>query len=316
MLNNGTIESKLLIEQHFHGAYGVDFANCNVEEVLELSKKLIQNGIGGFFPTLATDCVENIKKQIQVFKSAKMQQTSDMADILGIHLEGIFLNPLKKGIHDESQFMDLTIENFQRIEDEFIKIVTLAPELDKDFKLTKYLKDKGIKVQAGHCTGSNLSLCDGVTHLFNAMSPITHRDGSTSLSALINDDLYTEIIADSVHLSDEIINLVFKSKPNDKIILISDCLPITNSDKSEMEFCNKTIYYDGVKATDKNGVIAGSTTLLDKIVKILGQKHFDVINLIDNIYKYHNVEINGRIFWSDNFEILKVEKNSRIIYNK
>ena len=127
------IKSKLIIEQHFHGAYGIDFACCGEDEVLELSKKLIEHGIGGFFPTLATDTIENIKRQIQIFKSANQKQTPDMAKILGVHLEGIFLNPEKKGIHDETQFMKLTIENFKKIEDDFIKIVTLAPELDKNF---------------------------------------------------------------------------------------------------------------------------------------------------------------------------------------
>ena len=103
------------------------------------------------------------------------------------------------------------------IEDDFIKIVTLAPELDVD--LIDYLRDKGAKVQAGHCIGSDLSKCDGVTHLFNAMKGISHRDSSTALSALLDNNIYTEVIADGVHLSDEILNLVFKVKPVDKIIL-------------------------------------------------------------------------------------------------
>ena len=316
MLNKNLIKSKLLVEQHFHGAYGIDFAKCNVEDVLVLSKLLVKHGIGGFFPTLATDCIENIIKQISVFKKAKELQTDDMADILGIHLEGIFLNPLKKGIHDESQFLDLTIKNFQEIEDEFIKIVTLAPELDRNFELMKYLREKGIKVQSGHCVGSDLSLCNGVTHLFNAMSPIMHRDFSTSLTALIDDDLYVEIIADGIHLSDDIINLVFKVKPKDRIILISDCLPITNSKLCEMDFCNKKIYYDGIKATDKNGVIAGSTSMLDIIVKRLMKKNVDVIPLIENVYNYHNLELDGYALWDKNFDLVFVEKNGKVLFKR
>ncbi|MBR2525743.1 hypothetical protein IKE67_04690 [bacterium] len=308
------IKTKLLIEQHFHGAYGVDFATCSETEILELSKKLIEHGIGGFFPTLATDTVENIKKQIQIFKSASKKQTPDMAKILGVHLEGIFLNPEKKGIHDEAQFMDLSIENYKKIEDDFIKIVTLAPELDKNFELIKYLKMKSVKVQAGHCIGGDLSECNGVTHLFNAMSPINHRNLSTTLSALINDNIYTEIIADGVHLSDDILSLIFKTKPADKIILISDCLPITNSDKKEMNFCNKIIYYDGRKATDKNGIIAGSTTLLDTIIKRLSGLNKDVFKFTENTYKYHDIDIDGFIWWNDKYEIAAVEKNGKILY--
>ena len=174
-------QSKLIIEQHFHGAFGIDFSICSVEEVLELAKTLLKHGIGGFFPTLVTDSVENIKRQIVIFKKAQKLQTEDMADLLGVHIEGIFLNPAKKGIHDETQFLDVTIENYQKIEDDIIKIVTLAPELDNDAELRKYLISKGIKIQAGHCIGGDLTYCTGATHLFNAMSGISHRSKSTAL---------------------------------------------------------------------------------------------------------------------------------------
>ena len=309
-------KSKLIIEQHFHGAYGVDFANCSEDEVLELSKKLIKHGIGGFFPTLATDKIENINRQIEIFKSASQKQTSDMAKIFGVHLEGIFLNPEKKGIHDQTQFLPLKIENFKKIENDFIKIVTLAPELDNNFELIKYIKSKGIKVQAGHCVGGDLDECDGVTHTFNAMSPITHRGKSTALSALINNNLYTEVIADGIHVSNDALNLLFKSKPFNKIILISDCLPITDSDKKEMQFCNKTIYYDGERAVDKNGTLAGSTKLLDSIIKRLLQLKIQALDLIENTYKYHNINLSGSILWDENDEIQAVEKDGKILYKQ
>ena len=110
------MKTKLLIEQHFHGAFGVDFSNCKVEDVLYLSKEIKKYGIGGIFPTLVTDTVENIKKQIAIIQEASKLQTSDMAKILGIHLEGIFLNPEKKGIHNPKYFMDLTVNNYKLIE--------------------------------------------------------------------------------------------------------------------------------------------------------------------------------------------------------
>ncbi|MGN1125376.1 MAG: N-acetylglucosamine-6-phosphate deacetylase [Candidatus Gastranaerophilaceae bacterium] len=308
-------KSKLLIEQHFHGAFGVDFSFCSVEDVLKLSKKLLQHGIGGFFPTLVTDSVNNIKHQIEVFKTAKKEQTEDMAEILGVHIEGIFLNPSKKGIHDESQFLDVTIENYKKIEDDFIKIVTLAPELDTNGSLRKYLVSKGIKVQAGHCVGGDLTNCTGATHLFNAMSGISHRSSSTALSALINDNIYTEIIADGIHLNDDTITLALKTKPKDKILLISDCLPITNSNLKQMVFCNKDVFYDGEKATDENGTIAGSTSLLDTIVKRLLKKNIDVLNIINNTYKYHSIDIDGLIIWKNN-EIIEIKKNGKTITKK
>lgn len=313
--------SDLLIEQHFHGCYGIDFSTCNADEILELSKKLLMHGIGGFFPTLVTDSVENIKRQIKVIKSAKEKQTEEMAEILGIHIEGIFINPLKKGIHDESKFLEPTVKNYKLIEDDFIKIVTLAPELDKDGKLQKYLKKKGVKVQAGHCISGNLKLCDGVTHTYNAMEGISHKKSSTTLSALINNKLYAEIIADGIHVQKDAMDLFFKSKPKNKIIFVSDSLPIALSDLKEMDFAGSKIYYDGKKATSKDGTLAGSTEILNNIVRNLSLKEPEKFeNFVkmagSNVAKYHKIKLNGKVWWDKNFNILAVEKDGFVLCRK
>lgn len=301
------MKTKLIIEQHIHGAFGIDFNKANANDIVDVAKKLLLYGVGGFFPTLVTDTVENIKRQISVIKQAKLMQGIDSAKILGIHLEGIFLNPDKKGIHNEVHFLPLTKENYRLIEDDFIKIITLAPELDVD--LLDYLKNKDIKIQAGHCVGSNLQKCDGVTHLFNAMKGISHRDSSTALSALICGDIYSEVIADGVHLSDEILKLIFKTKDADKIILISDALPITYSDLKETVFADETIYYDGQKATSKSGTIAGSTTFVSEIVSLLASKNMFNRQFIKNPYIYHNIDVDGEIEWDDDFKIISIEKD-------
>lgn len=297
------MKTKLLIEQHFHGCFGIDFNTASPDDVLFLSKEILKYGIGGIFPTIVTDSVENTKRAISVIKEASNRQTPDMARILGIHLEGIFLNPEKKGIHNPEHFLEPTVENYKLIEDDFIKIVTLAPEFDDG--LIEYLNQKGIKVQAGHCTGGNLTGCTGVTHLFNAMSGITHRGSSTALSALIN-DVYTEIIADGIHVSDEALKLVFKTK--DKVILISDCLPCTKSDLKEFTFADEKVYYDGTKATSKDGTLAGSTALLPDIIKRLAKQNLFNPEYINNPYKYHNINLDGFVEWDEEWNIINYEK--------
>lgn len=273
----------LILEQHIHGAFGVNFNTAKVDEVLNVAEKLYQRGIVAFFPTLVTDSIENIKHQISVIKEASKKNKS----ILGIHLEGIFINPEKKGIHNQKHFLPLTIENYKLIEDNFIKIVTLAPELDEG--LIDYLVSKGIKVQAGHCTSGDLSKVNGVTHTFNAMTGVNHREKSTTLSALINDEIYTEIIADGIHVSDDALKLLFKSKPNNKIILISDALPITHSTMKETTFADSEIFYDGKKATSKDGTIAGSTMLLDEIIERLKSLNLFQPEYIENAWRYHGL---------------------------
>lgn len=344
------MRTKLIIEQHFHGCFGIDFNKATVDDVLFLSKEILKHGIGGIFPTLVTDSVENIKRAISVIKEAKEKQTPDMANILGIHLEGIFINPEKMGIHNPAHFLAPTVENYKLVADDFIKIVTLAPELiplipsgtfshaeEKAQNLIEYLSEKGVKVQAGHCVGGDLTGCAGVTHLFNAMSGVAHRGETTALSALVDDNIYTEIIGDGIHVSDKALELVFKCKPLEKIILISDSLPCTNynphslsegkqllmsganvrdvgtEEKLEFVFADEKVYYDGIKATSKDGTIAGSTTMIPKIIKRLIKSNIvkntnDVTQLITNPYNYHNIDIGGSVEWDNDFNIIKVNK--------
>lgn len=320
------MRTKLLIEQHFHGAFGVNFNTANADNILYLSKEILKYGVGGIFPTLVTDSVENINRAVSVIKEAASKQTTGMAKILGIHLEGIFINEKKKGIHNPAHFLAPTVENYKLLEDDFIKIVTLAPELNVD--LIDYLKEKGIKVQAGHCVGGDLTGCTGTTHTFNAMEGISHRGKSTALSALINDELYSEIIADGVHVSDDALRLFFKCKPVEKVILVSDCLPCTaysplplgegristrgtsvrNSGEGILafDFADSEIFYDGKRAASTDGTLAGSTTLLPDIIKRLHSVGMFNPQFIENPYNYHNIDIKGSVEWDDDCNILRV----------
>ncbi len=302
------MNTRFLIEQHFHGCYGIDFNKATIDEVCELSRQIYKEGVGGIFPTLVTDTVENTRKQISVIKKAAENQTNGMAKIFGIHLEGIFLNPEKKGIHNPANFLEPAVENFKKIADDFIKIVTLAPELCKSFakgeNLIEFLRHKGVKVQAGHCIGADLTGCDGTTHTFNAMSGINHRAPSTVLSALVNDNIYTEVIADGVHVNDDALKLLFKAKPEDKVLLVSDSLPCTHSNISKFIFADEQVYFDGERATSAQGTLAGSTKLLPDIVKILGKKGMFKPKFIDNSYEYHKVDIPGKLEWDEDFNLV------------
>ena len=182
--------------------------------------------------------------------------------IIGVHLEGSFLSKEKSGIQDKKVFKIPSITNFKELVGKYekiIKIVTIAPENDID--LIDYLNEKNIITQAGHSISESLKNCKGTTHHFNAMNPIHHRTPSITLEALINDNIYCEFIADLIHTNLDIVKLILKTKPKDKIILISDSLPISHFDK-EIIFCNKKIFPQG---KDENGTLAGSIKTLDEI---------------------------------------------------
>lgn len=301
-----------LIEQHIHGAFGFDFMTCNADEIIEVAYLLKEKGVGAFFPTIMTDDLELIKERISVVKKAQQYQEKETAKIIGIHLEGPFINPLKKGIHSEKFIQPLNVEIFKRIEDDIIKIITLAPELDTTGEFIKYLSYKNIKLSAGHTMTQNLSGMNQVTHLYNAMAPFSHREISTTVLALYNDNLYTELIADSMHVSDEVLKITFRQKPKDKIILISDALPLAHSSKTEHIFAGQKIYNKEGKLVNKDGVLAGSSSLLCDIVKNLADKKLlkleDAVKYASsNIAMYHNINNNLKIYWNDSNEIIKTE---------
>lgn len=308
------IITKGLFEQHFHGCFGIDFNKASVNEIIVLAKKMFEKGITTILPTLGTDTLENMNRQIAVIANAKENLSDDCARIFGIHLEGPFLNPQKKGAHKESLLRTPCVEDYKKyLEHPLVKIVTLAPELDEKYELCEYLKSKGIKVSAGHCLDADLNKVNQVTHLFNAMNGLHHRNKSTSLTALSSDLIYTEIIADGEHVQDDMLKLVFKAKNKDKILLISDCAPSAKSDIKEFEFLGEMIYLNGDKLVGKDGTIAGSAMLLDDIVRRLVKNNIlsfdDAIQMAAlNQREYHNFDDNCIVEWNDDLTVRKVQR--------
>lgn len=308
------IRTNAIIEQHLHGAYGVDFLNCKTDELIECAQKLQKDGVTMFLPTLATAPLDVLKRQIDVITKAMPISQNDIrcAKIFGINLEACFISPEKKGIHEVSQLLTPTIENFKLIENEAIKIVTIAPELDRNSELTKYLHSKNIKVFAGHTQAVDLAKVDGVTHLFNAMKGITHREKNTVTSALLNDNLYCEIIADGFHIDYDNVKLVLKTKPLEKIILISDALPIASSGNDEMEFCSKKIYLKNGRAADANGTLAGSSMLLPDIVRKLVKNNMlslkSAVELASNSASLFEIPFNDSVYWDEDLNVIEVRR--------
>lgn len=319
MEQKNLIRTKSLIEQHFHGAYGVNFNTAKADEIIGLGKKLLAHGVTLFFPTLHTDSTENLKKQIAEIKEAKIAMPPNYAQIGGIHLEGPFINPEKKGIHPERYIKTPDIEGFMEIYDETIKIVTLAPELDENHDLSRFLELKNIKVSAGHTKTKDLSAVSQVTHIFNAMDGVNHKEKTTATLALVDDNVAAEVIADSVHIENELLKLIFKCKPNEKVLLISDCLPIAFSNLDEIVFCDEKIYFHDFQARNQNGVLAGSTMLLDGIIKNAARKgllDFDsaVKFASDNIAKNLSLEHKDHIYWDKFMNIKSVEINGQTVF--
>jgi len=260
-----------LIDQHIHGGYGIDFNKATAEEIISLTKKLPVHGITSLVATIMTDSEENIKRQINEISSAIENQPKASAKIVGIHLEGPFLNSEFKGIHPDNHLLEPSINNFKKFENKHIKIVSYAPESDKNLEFTKYLVKNSIIASAGHSKATHYELHSAVaagltqvTHLFNAMLPLHHRNPGILGEALTNDDISVEVIADNQHLHPIILDLIMKAKPKEKIIFISDSLPLNQNTEDSIIFGGQQIYRKNNQAINKDGTFAGSLSFLDE----------------------------------------------------
>lgn len=256
-----------LFDTHIHGGYGCCFNDFSEESIRNLLLQLPKHGVTSILATVMTASDFEIRSAISQIKAIAASPDKGACRIRGIHLEGPYISRRFAGVHPVEHIKLPSIEHYQTIADDFIKVVTIAPEMDKDQKLANYLTSIGVKVSAGHSEASpeELKHISQVTHLFNAMLPINHRTPSITSDALFRDDVSVEVIGDGIHIDIETLKLIFKIKKPEKIILISDALPIASSGQTTGIFAGQNIIIRNGKALNSNGTIAGSISLLNQI---------------------------------------------------
>jgi len=256
-----------LFDTHTHGGFDCCFNDFKEEALFNLLMQLPKHGITSVLATVMTASDEEIKRAIAKIKTVAFAMPKGACKIEGIHLEGPYLAKKFAGVHPLEHLKMPSVEHYKTIEDDFIKVVTLAPELDKDKSLTRYLESKHVKVAGGHSEASPEAMKDiyQVTHLFNAMLPINHRTPSITSDALFRDDVTVEVIGDGIHIDAETLKLIFKIKKQFGVMLISDSLPIAGSSSPKGRFAGQDIMIRNGKALNGNGTIAGSIKFLDEI---------------------------------------------------
>jgi N-acetylglucosamine-6-phosphate deacetylase len=283
-----------LIDIHFHGQAGFDVMSENPDDLRGLSLHLKKQGVAGFLATFVSTPKEEILAALETVK--KVQGSEKGAKILGVHLEGPFLHPERKGAHNPRHLRppDLNeIKEWIDVGEGIVKLVTIAPEMPGGAEAVRFLVKKGVRVSMGHTTTTFEQAAafkklgvKSVTHLFNAMNPLHHRAPGLAGFALIDDDLYTEVIADGVHVSDDIARLVFRSRPKKKIILISDGFFLTKrQEQGDVQLGGITVrtFPDGsLRLLD--GTLAGSNSTLkdivDRVIKMGALPKADVVRMV------------------------------------
>lgn len=228
------------VDLQINGALGLAFPDLEPADSPKLEQIcdfLWQRGIDGFFPTIVTTATEKIQRSLATI--ARFIETQDstkhIARILGVHLEGPFLNYEKRGAHPAQYLLPLTIENIERVLGDYpqiVKVMTLAPELDSSGQAIAYLRKQNIIVSLGHSQATareaKKAFADGasmVTHAFNAMPSLHHRQPGLLGEAIINPDVCCGLIADGNHVCPTMLEIILKaSNYQQGIFLVSDAL--------------------------------------------------------------------------------------------
>ncbi len=260
-----------LIDLHIHGYSGCDVCDASEESIRTISRGIAANGVTGYLPTTMTVDMEVIKGSLEVLRKLKEESKDwDGSAILGCHAEGPFISPAKKGAQDERHIKKIDAQFVKEYSD-IIKTITLAPDVDEnDFEGIRAIRrDTDVVISMGHTSADYKTACDSVaagtshvTHLFNAMTPLSHREPGV-VTAALNTDVSCELIVDKFHVSSAFYDMLFKLKGR-KLCFITDCLPAGGLPIGEYTLGGEKIIYDGIVCRLTDGTIAGSTLKLNK----------------------------------------------------
>ncbi|MFT9120413.1 MAG: N-acetylglucosamine-6-phosphate deacetylase [Zymomonas mobilis subsp. pomaceae] len=245
--------------------------NPSVETIAVIAAAHRHFGTTGLLPTLVSEDLNVIKKALSATKEAIK---TGIQGILGLHIEGPFIAMKRRGIHAQSKIRSIAEEDIHflckaAVENKklFKIMLTLAPET-MPLSIIERLSQAGILVSIGHSDSDYETAqkaiekgARGFTHLFNAMSQNTGRAPSMVGAALDNEGVYAGIIVDGQHVHPANIRIAFKAKGADRLMLVTDAMPLTGWDRDSFMLQGQMIYRDQGRITDENGVLAGS--LLD-----------------------------------------------------
>ena len=268
------------IDLHVHGIAGADTMDGSQESLGHMAERFATHGVTGFLPTTVTESLEATVRavtQVRKYMAAQSQQASAGAQVLGIHLEGPWIAAQFKGAQNERYILDPQEETVRSILETArgaVKIVSLAPELPDADRTIRLLCEEGIYVSIGH-TGATyeraLQAVDlgatHVTHCFNAMTGLNHRQPGVVGAALLVDDLFAELIADAIHVHPDVMRLLIRTKGRDRVMLITDAMSAAEFPDGSYLLGGQEVLVRAGQARLHDGTLAGSTLVLDQAVR-------------------------------------------------
>ncbi|SNS58100.1 N-acetylglucosamine-6-phosphate deacetylase [Anaerovirgula multivorans] len=277
------------IDIHIHGSGGSDTMDGTVEALKMISNTILVNGTTGFLPTTMTMDMPVIHKALEAVKKATTMEWSG-AKILGVHMEGPFINKKFKGAQREDYIIK---PNYEFIKDyvDIIKIITMAPEIEGSRAFIESVKKRSNAVLSiGHSNATYEEAMEAIeagishsTHLFNAMTPLQHRNPGV-VGAVFNSNITCELIADKIHVHPELFKFILKVKGQDRLALITDAMRAGCMKEGMYELGGQPVLVKEGKAQLEDGSLAGSILTLNQAVKnfveITKAPLYEVINLV------------------------------------
>ena len=280
------------IDVHIHGVNGADTMDATEEALDTIVSALPKEGTTSFLATTITQERKQIEKAlINTGKYIKQQPSKGKAEILGIHLEGPFVNTKRAGAQPMKHIIDPNLALFkiwQSLSNGNIKLVTLAPERPGGLEMIRYLTENGIIASIGHSDATYNEVTEAInaganhiTHLYNQMRGLHHREPGVVGAAFLRDELKAEIIVDGVHVRPEAAVLAYKQKQSDGIILITDSIRAKCLKDGKYDLGGQEVTVQDGKAVLSDGTLAGSILRFAQAVQNI--VHFTGCSLEDAI---------------------------------
>ena len=264
-----------LIDVHMHGADGAELMDGTREAVETMARFVAKNGTVAFLPSTVTALEEKTRLVSQVV--ADYQDLEDGAEVLGIHLEGPYINEKYKGAQYGPAIRPAStseLEELHAVLGEKLRLVTLAPEVPGSLEAAQWLKDRGVTVSIGHTDATYDQAVQGfksgithVTHTFNGMRGLHHREPGVVGAVLATPGLYAELIADLIHVHPGAIQVLLRTVGVEHLVLVTDSVQATGLPDGEYVLGDNEIFVQDGAARLADGTLAGSTLTLKQAVR-------------------------------------------------
>lgn len=261
------------VDVHIHAFMGMDTMSGE-EAVRHMSRELKMGGVAAFLPTTMSAPIQDTKAALQGIAAVMKRPEPQGARVLGAHMEAPFLSPGRCGAQVSAHFMPPSMEAWLEMTGEFapaVRIITLAPELNGAEGWIRKIASQGIVVSIGHsdatCEQTHQAADWGathVTHLFNAQTPLHHREPGVPGAALTDDRLYAEVIGDGIHLHPDILRLTLRAKGRERTVLVTDAMEAAGMEDGIYQLGGQQVTVKDGAARLSSGTLAGSTLTMAK----------------------------------------------------